>query len=47
MKFLKKIPLFLCIPLLIAGAAAEDTATLEARLKETAETSQAGAGLML
>ena len=47
MKFLKKIPLFLCIPLLIAGAAAVDTATLEARLKETAETSQAGAGLML
>lgn len=47
MKILKKIPLFLCLPLLIAAAAAQDTAALEARLKETAETSEPGAGLML
>ena len=47
MRILKKIPLFLFFALLIKVAPAEDTATLEARLKETAEASPAGAGLML
>ncbi len=44
---LTKTILLLFLSGLIGSAAAQDTATLEARLKETAETSQTGAGLIL
>jgi TolA-binding protein len=39
--------LFLLSSFLLSAGSAKDTATLEARLKETAETSEAGAGMML
>lgn len=47
MNFLKKIPLAFFFSLRLAAAPADDAVALEARLKETAEKSPAGAELML
>jgi len=47
MHFLTKIPLFLLLSLTLSAAPAADTVTLEARLKESTETSSAAAELML